>query len=245
MDDSREYVNIAKDEYDELLQKLKTVELEKNKLARELRTITKRSEINKLNIETQTALNKIITGEKQKQEMYVRLLLESCPVSMFIFDENIEFLLGTKSITDIIGVDDIAILQGRELGSIVERYRPPAFTEEITSLLEDIILSRGNCKKGKKLEISTENKKYDVNILPFHKDNGEFAGVLTIMNDLTEIIRAKEIAEQASKAKGDFLSNMSHEMRTPMNAIIGMTTIGKKTDDIEQKNHALNKIGDA
>jgi len=30
-----------------------------------------------------------------------------------------------------------------------------------------------------------------------------------------------------------------------MNAIIGMTAIGKKADDIEQKNHALNKIGDA
>ncbi|MCL2664066.1 MAG: response regulator [Defluviitaleaceae bacterium] len=52
-------------------------------------------------------------------------------------------------------------------------------------------------------------------------------------------------ANNASKAKGDFLSNMSHEMRTPMNAIIGMTTIGKKSDDIDGKNHALNRIGDA
>ena len=52
-------------------------------------------------------------------------------------------------------------------------------------------------------------------------------------------------ANAASKAKGDFLSNMSHEMRTPMNAIIGMTAIGKKSDDIGEKNRALNKIGDA
>ena len=34
-------------------------------------------------------------------------------------------------------------------------------------------------------------------------------------------------------------------MRTPLNAIIGMTAIGKKTEDIEGKTHALNKIGDA
>ena len=52
-------------------------------------------------------------------------------------------------------------------------------------------------------------------------------------------------ANAASKAKGDFLSNMSHEMRTPMNAIIGMTTIGKKAGDIDGKDHALAKIGDA
>ncbi|MCL2108902.1 MAG: PAS domain-containing protein, partial [Oscillospiraceae bacterium] len=52
-------------------------------------------------------------------------------------------------------------------------------------------------------------------------------------------------AKAASNAKGEFLSNMSHEMRTPMNAIVGMTAIGKKTKDIAVKDNALDKIGDA
>ena len=49
----------------------------------------------------------------------------------------------------------------------------------------------------------------------------------------------------ASKAKSEFLSNMSHEMRTPMNAIINMTVIGKNSDNMERKDYALNKIGEA
>ena len=49
----------------------------------------------------------------------------------------------------------------------------------------------------------------------------------------------------ASKAKSEFLSNMSHEMRTPMNAIINMTVIGKNTESLERKNYALDKIGEA
>ncbi|MCL2805939.1 MAG: ATP-binding protein [Treponema sp.] len=49
----------------------------------------------------------------------------------------------------------------------------------------------------------------------------------------------------ASKAKSEFLSNMSHEMRTPMNAIINMTSIAKNTESIERKNYALDKISDA
>ena len=38
---------------------------------------------------------------------------------------------------------------------------------------------------------------------------------------------ALEVAEKASQAKTDFLSNMSHDIRTPMNAIIGITTLMK------------------
>ena len=51
--------------------------------------------------------------------------------------------------------------------------------------------------------------------------------------------------EQASKAKSSFLAQMSHEMRTPLNAIIGMMTIGKRAKTAEEKDDALVKITDA
>lgn len=50
-------------------------------------------------------------------------------------------------------------------------------------------------------------------------------------------------AEEASKAKSDFLSRMSHDIRTPMNAIIGMTTLGLlKLDDPADIKNCLSKI---
>ncbi|MDR0320496.1 MAG: response regulator [Treponema sp.] len=71
-----------------------------------------------------------------------------------------------------------------------------------------------------------------------------------LRNDLTlgirvtavELETALEEAQAASRAKSNFLSNMSHEMRTPMNAIIGMTQIGKIATTIEKKNYAFEKI---
>jgi signal transduction histidine kinase/CheY-like chemotaxis protein/PAS domain-containing protein len=74
-----------------------------------------------------------------------------------------------------------------------------------------------------------------------------------LRNDMMQNIRAgaKELewalekAQSASRAKSDFLSNMSHEMRTPMNAIIGMTLIGKSAPDIEKKDYAFDKIENA
>jgi PAS domain S-box-containing protein len=57
-----------------------------------------------------------------------------------------------------------------------------------------------------------------------------------------EQIRIMSIAEKANQAKSDFLSRMSHEMRTPMNAIIGMTKIAEKTDDVSRLRHCLSTI---
>ena len=51
-------------------------------------------------------------------------------------------------------------------------------------------------------------------------------------------------AESANKAKTDFLSTMSHDIRTPMNAIIGLTAIAEKnTGDEDSTKESLRKIG--
>ncbi len=55
--------------------------------------------------------------------------------------------------------------------------------------------------------------------------------------------KARYDAEMASKSKGEFLSNMSHDIRTPMNAIVGMTAIATAhMDDPQQVKNCLKKI---
>ncbi|MBQ1483487.1 MAG: response regulator [Erysipelotrichaceae bacterium] len=55
-------------------------------------------------------------------------------------------------------------------------------------------------------------------------------------------ITARE-ANSANKAKTDFLSTMSHDIRTPMNAIIGLTTIAEKNlGDVDSTRESLRKI---
>ena len=66
---------------------------------------------------------------------------------------------------------------------------------------------------------------------PFSKEElvARVAHHLTLRKIQEELIRSKEMAESASKAKAIFLANISHEIRTPMNGIIGMIDILKRT----------------
>jgi CheY-like chemotaxis protein len=78
--------------------------------------------------------------------------------------------------------------------------------------------------------------------------------VLTILGVVLMILlsyilvrtRAEKIrSDEESLSKSGFLARMSHEMRTPMNAVIGMTKIAKSTDDPEKVQYCLNRIDNA
>ncbi|MDH5424994.1 MAG: PAS domain-containing sensor histidine kinase [Gammaproteobacteria bacterium] len=77
---------------------------------------------------------------------------------------------------------------------------------------------------------------------PLINETGEVIAVASLVQDITSqknaelaIIRAKEEAEAASKAKSDFLSHMSHEFRTPLTAILGFSQIMSLRSDVPDK----------
>ncbi len=60
---------------------------------------------------------------------------------------------------------------------------------------------------------------------------------------MVELQKAREEADYANKAKSEFLSSMSHDIRTPMNAIIGMTEIAQKNiQDSNRVEDCLKKV---
>ena len=99
------------------------------------------------------------------------------------------------------------------------------------------------------VHLKTGEKRWFHNIAMGSEVNGKKKYIL-VMSDrtsdwkmnqaLSEAVRA---AETANKAKSTFLSNMSHDIRTPMNAIIGFTTLAvSNIDDKKRVQDYLGKI---
>ena len=107
-----------------------------------------------------------------------------------------------------------------------------------------------------KFEYCTLDEKQfkNINIIPLDWNGPQLTKVLFIVIDVTQskerenqarqaLKDAYDAANRANKAKTDFLSNISHDIRTPMNAIVGMTALAAAhIDQKDRVKDALDKI---
>ncbi len=159
------------------------------------------------------------------QEEKYRNIIENMNLGLLEIDLNDEILFANQSFCEITGYG-LDELKGRFSSEIIiDRSLNPIMAYSLTA-------SEELAYKG--FEIETQNKHGErvwwfISKAPNYNDRGELMGSIGIFLDITEqkqlekeLSEAREVAEQAAKAKELFLANMSHEIRTPLNVIIGM-----------------------
>lgn len=154
-------------------------------------------------------------------------------------NKNYANLVGLNSPEDIIGKTDND-LDWQPLGDTATTFqkgdRYTISGHPITNQEETLAFSDG------KILITLVSK------LPI-LDNGKVIGIVGYFTDITELkqkevelLKAKEQADAANQAKSAFIANISHDIRTPLTGMIGMTQILSKELSSQQGKEAVHNL---
>jgi len=142
------------------------------------------------------------------------------------------------SLEEVVGKTPADFLDGSDTDpAVVEQIRTAM--DRGQGLVTDVV---NYSKSGRKYHLRLE-------LQPVRNETGQLQNFIAIETDITARVaieqnlrRAKIEADEASRAKSEFLASMSHEIRTPMNGVIGMTSLLMETQLNAEQRDCVNTI---
>ncbi len=144
-------------------------------------------------------------------------IINSCGDPMILYDQNKCVTFINTAFEKEFGWDFDELI-----GSPIDLI-PEELKKEADFLLEQIV--SGSTISGKetlrlKKDKTSLNVKLSIGVLL--DSDGQVKTVVETLQNITDLVQSRSNLLLANKAKGDFLSNVSHEIRTPINGLLGM-----------------------
>ena len=182
-------------------------------------------------IKFESALSKV-----EEQKIHLENLINSTPAAIAVLDTNDVVKRINAKFTKLFGFTESQVI-GKKISDLIV---PKELSVE-GKLLSD----ESNLRKGisEKITLRKHKDGHLINVLVIGSAilvDDKFEGVYGIYQDVSErmkyeeeLLKSKEIAENADKLKSVFLAQMSHEIRTPINAMVSLASLLK--DDLKEE----------
>ena len=179
-------------------------------------------------------------------------ILDTTQTAIFWKDDNRRFLGANKAFLDYYDFPSDKVLIGKNDEEMGWHETEEPFKSDEWRILqngESTYRVHGKCMSHGEMRDIVASKSPLI-------ENGKIVGLVGSFEDVTDEIRrqeqttklneqlrqALEKAESANRAKTVFLSNVSHDMRTPLNGILGVVELAMKCKDIDKIHDYLRKI---
>lgn len=154
-------------------------------------------------------INNYINRFKEENKLYSRIF-QSTQEGVIVVNKNKEILRMNPTALKLLNIDPSQNLEGHHLIEVIWNYTLDEMAGKVIETGE--VLSR---------EISFDhlnNRILDVIVSPLFNEKGEIRGAIIVFADITE-------RKKLEKVRQDFISNVSHELKTPLTSIKAMVEV--------------------
>lgn len=160
-------------------------------------------------------------AELQASEYSLLTMLEASPVGAAVLDDDGKVMFWNSRLIDILGVHGAAFSDAASLVFDGDS----SIRDRLMQTLREQGYVRDASIRAPRPGMSDLSALVSMERVTFERQ----PGILTWIYDVSELRRAQEISEEATRAKSSFLATMSHEIRTPMNGVVTLSELLAET----------------
>ena len=184
--------------------------------------------------------------EVERHRHYMEVLLDNTNDGFTLLDNDGRFVIFNDRVLELYDIDKSSVFWGMPYRDFARQFGD---LKDLTEHERELEIDRRYNFAFDPSIVSVNRRLNDGRTINVAKRNLPTGGCVMTYRDMTPqlareeaLVEARHAAEESSRHKSEFVARMSHEMRTPLNGILGIAALMKKTEMDKRQAELVNVI---